>query len=66
MERLSKLTLMNDLLEHMGDCCDRWQAADQRTQRYWEESMRNDLAEFRRLCAAVREETTSEKATAAC
>jgi hypothetical protein len=45
-----KLNLLRDLLDHMGTCCDAWQAADDHMETVFASSLRRDLAEFRRLC----------------
>ncbi len=45
-----KLNLLRDLLDHMGTCCDAWQAADDHLETVFASSLRRDLAEFRRLC----------------
>ena len=50
MARKEKLNLLRDLLEHMGTCCDAWQAADDQMETLFANSLRRDLAEFRRLC----------------
>jgi hypothetical protein len=48
-----KLNLLRDLLEHMGTCCDEWQAADGQMETLFASSLRRDLAEFRRLCDSL-------------
>jgi hypothetical protein len=45
-----KLHLLRDLLEHMGSCCEAWQAADAQMETVFANSLRRDMAEFRRLC----------------
>jgi hypothetical protein len=45
-----KLNLLRDLLEHMGTCCEAWQAADGQMETVFANSLRRDVAEVRRLC----------------
>ncbi len=56
MDRHDKLMLMKDLLDRMSDSCSDWQGADEHFAHYFEESMRRDLAELRRLCESIRAE----------
>jgi hypothetical protein len=48
-----KLSLLKDLLQHMGDCCEEWQDADDHRHWVFADSLRRDLTEFCRLCDSV-------------
>ena len=51
MARKEKLNLLRDLLEHMGTCCDAWQAADDQAETLFANSLRRDLAALARRAA---------------
>ena len=65
MDRQAKFLWMKDLLEHIGQCHDQWQAADSRSERYLADSIRRDLDEFRRLCDSIRSECSGRMLAAA-
>ena len=53
MDRELKFLWMRELLEHLGQCHDQWELADQpHTRRFLTGAVQRDLAEFRRLCSA--------------
>ena len=53
MDRELKFLWMRELLEHLGQCYDQWERADQpHTRRFLTGAVQRDLAEFHRLCAA--------------
>lgn len=53
MDRQAGFLWMKDLLEHLGQCCDQWQAADPPAERFLADAMRRDLDELRRVCDAL-------------
>jgi len=53
MATQEKLSLMRDLLEHMGTCCEAWQAAGDQKEALFASYLRRDLTEFRRLCESL-------------
>ncbi|HEY5312159.1 MAG TPA: hypothetical protein VIK18_06550 [Pirellulales bacterium] len=53
MDRQARFLWMKDLLEHLSDCHDQWQAADPASQRYLADAVRRDLDELRRLCESL-------------
>ena len=61
MDRKTKFLWMKDILDHLGDCFEQWQGADDRTERYLADSMQRDLDEFRRLCESLRNPRPTEK-----
>jgi len=56
MSREAKLLYMQDLVEHLGRCCEQWQHADRASTPYLAATMQRDLQEFQRLCTALAEE----------
>ena len=54
MDRQNKLMWMKDLLDHLSLCCDEWQGAEGRMERYLADSIERDLDEFRRLSVSLR------------
>ena len=53
----AKLTLLSDLVERMSDCCEDWRTADGLAQeQFFADNLRRDMAEFRRVCEALRHE----------
>ena len=55
-----RLGLMRDLLEHMDDCCEDWQSADERFQSIFANAIRRDLTEFLRICDVLFDERNKD------
>ena len=53
MDRQTRFLWMKDLLDHLAECHDQWQAADPAIERYLAEAVRRDLDELRRLCDSL-------------
>lgn len=51
----AKLTLLADLVDRMSDSCEDWRTADGSVQeQLFAETLRRDMAEFRRVCESLR------------
>ena len=57
MDRHITLLGIKDVLEHLGDCYDQWQFADDRSEVLLIETMKRDLDHFRRLCDSLEAES---------
>ena len=54
MDRHAKFVWMKEVLEHLNECHQEWEAADGQAERFLAESMRRDLDEVRRICESLR------------
>lgn len=54
MDRRTTALCMREVLEHLNRCCEQWQAADGRNERFVEQSVERDLAELQRIWRAAR------------
>ncbi|MGE0606649.1 MAG: hypothetical protein AB7O62_05940 [Pirellulales bacterium] len=57
MDRRQKIIMMRDILDHLHDCFEQWEAPQQRSVPWLAESIERDLVQFRRLCDALKQET---------
>jgi hypothetical protein len=53
MDRQARFLWMKDLLEHISDCHEQWQAADPAAERFLADAVRRDLDELRRVCESL-------------
>lgn len=60
----AKLTLLSDLVDRMSDCCEDWRTADGLAQeQLFAETLRRDMAEFRRVCESLRSDGCRSRST---
>ena len=64
MDRHATFLWMKDLLEHLQQCHEQWEVADDLGEGHWHSAMQRDLGELRRLCDSLRRESRSLAAAA--